>query len=174
MALLEKLSLLRRLIPARSLQSRAADLPTDQPLNLGDTLTDPEDLLYGVEPLRILVSPLAGDSTGQATRHIHDRLAGRLGVTVKMADRLLTAPGADNMQPLFLSMAVDLGRRWLKRESADLLIWGEVGTATATEKGDRAGRVLAAAVPGREAPCAAGPRSHLLGPGAAGGAGLFR
>src|SRR5579871_851319 len=111
MAFLEKLNLLRRLIPARSLVSPAVgarlDPPMDLPMDLGDTLTEPEDLLYGVEPLRILVSPLAGDSSGQATRHIHDRLAGRLGVTVKMADRLLTAPGADNMQPVFLSMAVD-------------------------------------------------------------------
>lgn len=89
---------------------------------LGD---DPEDALYGIEPLRILISPLAGDTQGLAARHIHDRLSGRMGVRVTMADRPLTAPGADYNQPLFVSMAVDLGRRWLKRENADLLIWGE-------------------------------------------------
>jgi hypothetical protein len=122
-------SLLRQLKPA------ARELPTaDAPYDLGGTLSEPEDLLYGVEPLRILVSPLGGDSSGQAARHIHDRLAGRAGVTVRMADRMLTAPGADNMQPLFLSMAVDLGRRWLKRESADLLIWGEAVTSPPLEK----------------------------------------
>jgi tetratricopeptide (TPR) repeat protein len=89
---------------------------------------EPVDLPHGVPPLRILVSPLSGDSDGTAARHIHDRLAGRRGVTVRLADRMLTAPGADNMQPVFLSMAVDLGQRWLKRENADLLIWGEAMT----------------------------------------------
>jgi hypothetical protein len=85
----------------------------------------PEDVLYGIEPLRILISPLAGDTQGLAARHIHDRLAGRMGVSITVADRPLSAPGADHSQPLFVSMAVDLGRRWLKRENADLLIWGE-------------------------------------------------
>lgn len=86
---------------------------------------DLDDSLYGVDPLRILVSPLAGDTQGLAARHIHDRLAGRLGVSVSIADRPLTVPGADYSQPLFVSMAVELGRRWLKREGADLLVWGE-------------------------------------------------
>src|SRR5205085_9307831 len=76
----------------------------------------PEEALYGVEPLRILISPLAGDAQGLAARHIHDRLSGRMGVTITVAERPLTAPGADNNQALFISMAVDLGRRWLKRE----------------------------------------------------------
>ena len=85
----------------------------------------PEDALYGIEPLRILISPLAGDMQGLAARHIHDRLSGRTGVRLIMADRPLTSSGADYNQPLFVSMAVDLGRRWLKRENADLLVWGE-------------------------------------------------
>jgi len=135
MAWLEKLGVLRRLITAAGPDSAAAD----RLLDLGDTLTDPEDVLYGVEPLRILVSPLAGDSGGQAARHVHDRLAGRAGVTVRMAERTLTAPGADNMQPVFLSMAVDLGRRWLKREKADLLVWGETAAAAPWEKGGAPG-----------------------------------
>jgi tetratricopeptide (TPR) repeat protein len=84
-----------------------------------------DDVLYGVEPLRILISPLAGDAQGLAARHIHDRLSGRSGVSIMVADRALTTPGADYNNPLFVSMAVDLGRRWLKRENADLLIWGE-------------------------------------------------
>lgn len=86
---------------------------------------DLDESLYGVDPLRILVSPLAGDAQGLAARHIHDRLAGRLGVSISIADRPLTVPGADYSQPLFVSMAVDLGRRWLEREGADLLVWGE-------------------------------------------------
>ena len=86
---------------------------------------EPEDALYGVEPLRILISPLAGDHSGLAARHIQDRLSGRMGVSIAIADRPLTAPGADYNQALFVSMAVDLGRRWLKRDGADLLIWGE-------------------------------------------------
>jgi tetratricopeptide (TPR) repeat protein len=86
---------------------------------------EPDDALYGVEPLRILISPLAGDTTRLAARHIQDRLSGRTGVSIAIADRPLTAPGADYDQPLFVSMAVDLGRRWLKRDGADLLIWGE-------------------------------------------------
>ncbi len=94
-------------------------------------MDEPEDALYGIEPLRILISPLAGDLQGLAARHIHDRLSGRMGVSITVADRPLTAPGADHNQPLFVSMAVDLGRRWLKREGADLLIWGEsVATQT--------------------------------------------
>jgi hypothetical protein len=86
---------------------------------------DLDESLYGVDPLRILVSPLAGDIQGLAARHIHDRLAGRLGVSISIADRPLTVPGANYSQPLFVSMAVDLGRRWLEREGADLLVWGE-------------------------------------------------
>ncbi len=106
----------------------------DRPLELADTLQDPVDVLYGVEPLRIMIAPLAGDSTGRAAQHIHDRLAGRLGVSIRFADRPLTAPAADNMQSVFLSMALDLGRRWLKRENADLLIWGEAITGAALQK----------------------------------------
>lgn len=86
---------------------------------------EPEDVLFGPEPLRVLVSPLCGDPDNRAARHIHDRLAGRLGINVRISERPLTAPGADNAQPVFLSMAVELGRRWLKREDADLLIWGD-------------------------------------------------
>ena len=93
---------------------------------------EPEDVLYGLEPLRIMISPLAGDMQGLAARHIHDRLSGRMGVAITVADRPLTAPGADHNNPLFVSMAVDLGRRWLKRENADLLIWGE---SVATPRG---------------------------------------
>jgi len=88
------------------------------------TREEGEDAL-GIEPLRILVSPLAGDLQGLAARHIRDRLSGHTGVVIQVADRALTAPGADHGAPLFVSMAVDLGRRWLKRERADLLIWGE-------------------------------------------------
>jgi tetratricopeptide (TPR) repeat protein len=91
-------------------------------------MDEPEDALYGIEPLRILISPLAGDSQGLAARHIHDRLSGRMGVSITVADRALTAPGANHNEPLFVSMAVDLGRRWLMRERADLLIWGEAIT----------------------------------------------
>jgi tetratricopeptide (TPR) repeat protein len=86
---------------------------------------DDSEVALGIEPLRILVSPLAGDLQGLAARHIRDRLSGHTGVVISVADRPLTAPGADHGEPLFVSMAVDLGRRWLKRERADLLIWGE-------------------------------------------------
>jgi tetratricopeptide (TPR) repeat protein len=95
---------------------------------------EPEDMLFGAEPLRVLISPLNGDPDNRAARHIHDRLSGRMGITVRMSERPLTAPGADNAQPVFLSMAVDLGRRWLARENADLLIWGDVVTAAALNK----------------------------------------
>jgi len=98
-------------------------------------LDDPEDFLFGAEPLKVLVSPLAGDATGLAGRHIHDRLSGRMGLTVRMAERPLTAPAADNSQPVFLAMAVELGRRWLARENCDLLIWGECVTAPPVKPG---------------------------------------
>ncbi|MBM3516187.1 MAG: hypothetical protein FJX59_21080 [Alphaproteobacteria bacterium] len=101
----------------------------------GALLEDPEDFLFGAEPLKILVSPLAGDTAGTAARHIFDRLSGRGGVQVRMAERPLTAPGADNSQPVFLAMAVDLGRRWIMREKADLLIWGESVASPPPEPG---------------------------------------
>ena len=108
------------------LRRRSGAATPDSPAGADAFTTDtPDDTLYGIEPLRILVSPLAGDLQGLAARHIHDRLSGRIGVSITVADRPLTAPGADHNQPLFVSMAVDLGRRWLKRENADLLIWGE-------------------------------------------------
>ena len=107
---------------------------------------EPEDALYGVEPLRVLISPLAGDASGLAARHIQDRLSGRMGVSIAIADRPLTAPGADYNQALFVSMAVDLGRRWLKREGADLLIWGE-SLAAAGSKASWRLRFLSRATP---------------------------
>ena len=113
------------------------EAPRDENTADADTdpfiMDEPEDALYGIEPLRILISPLAGDVQGLAARHIHDRLSGRMGVSITVADRPLTAPGADHNEPLFVSMAVDLGRRWLKRDGADLLIWGEsIQTQTGT------------------------------------------
>ena len=105
-----------------------------------------DDALYGIEPLRILISPLAGDTLGLAARHIQDRLSGRLGVSIAIADRPLTAPGADYNQALFVSMAVDLGRRWLKREGADLLIWGE-SVATSLNEASWRLRFLSRATP---------------------------
>jgi len=92
-------------------------------------LDDPEDFLFGAEPLKVLISPLAGDASGLAGRHIHDRLSGRIGMSVRLAERPLTAPAADNSEPVFLAMACDLGRRWLAREKCDLLIWGECVSA---------------------------------------------
>jgi tetratricopeptide (TPR) repeat protein len=103
-------------------------------------LDDPEDIVFGAEPLRIIISPLSGDLENRAARHIHDRLAGRIGITVRVTERPLTAPGADNTQPVFLSMAVDLGRRWLARENADVLIWGDVVTAAALKKASGPGQ----------------------------------
>ena len=117
------------LLRSRPAREESAPDPHTDPF----MMDEPEDALYGIEPLRILISPLAGDIQGLAARHIHDRLSGRAGVSITVADRPLTAPGADHNQPLFVSMAVDLGRRWLKREGADLLIWGEsVATQTGT------------------------------------------
>ncbi|MBL8642565.1 MAG: hypothetical protein JNK21_01420 [Rhodospirillaceae bacterium] len=92
---------------------------------------EPEDVVFSAEPLRVLISPLNGDPENRAARHIHDRLAGRVGLSVRISERPLTAPGAENSEPVFLSMAVDLGRRWLARENADLLIWGDAVTAAA-------------------------------------------
>jgi tetratricopeptide (TPR) repeat protein len=103
-------------------------------------LDEPEDVVFAAEPLRIIISPLSGDIDNRAARHIHDRLAGRIGITVRVTERPLTAPGADNSQPVFLSMAVDLGRRWLVRENADLLIWGDAVTAAALDKDAEPGR----------------------------------
>ncbi len=103
-------------------------------------LDQPEDMVFGSEPLRIIISPLSGDLDNRAARHIHDRLTGRIGITVRVTERPLTAPGADNTQPVFLSMAVDLGRRWLMRENADLLIWGDAVTAAALNKDATPGR----------------------------------
>ena len=86
-----------------------------------------DDVLYGVEfsASAFLSAHWPAIPRSLAARHIQDRLSGRSGVTITVADRPLNVPGADYSQALFVSMAVDLGRRWLKREGADLLIWGE-------------------------------------------------
>ncbi len=110
----------------------------------GDANTAPvmmdEPEHFGGEPLRVLISPLNGDIENRAARHIHDRLAGRLGLTVRITERPLTAPGAENSEPVFLSMAVDLGRRWLRRENADLLIWGDAVRAASLTKDQAPGQ----------------------------------
>jgi len=67
-----------------------AAMPTDEP-----------EMEFGAEPLKVLISPLSGDIDNRAARHIHDRLTGRLGVSVRITERALTAPGAENSQPVF-------------------------------------------------------------------------
>ncbi|MBL8630220.1 MAG: hypothetical protein JNM81_11355 [Rhodospirillaceae bacterium] len=116
------------------------------------TAEEPEH--FGGEPLRVLISPLSGDFDNRAARHIHDRLVGRVGLNVRITERPLTAPGAENSQPVFLSMAVDLGRRWLLRENADLLIWGDAVSAASLTKDQKPGqswrlRFLSASTPVR-------------------------
>jgi len=89
-------------------------------------LNDPEDVFYAVEPLKLLICPMAGDATGRSAQHIGTRLSGRLGLKVEVLDRALTSAKADTFLPSSLSMAVDLGQTWLERHSADLLIWGDM------------------------------------------------
>ena len=88
-------------------------------------LDDPEEVFYAVEPLTLLICPMAGDPTGQSAQHIATRLSGRLGLKINVLDRALTSAKADTFLPAALSMAVDLGRTWLERHKADLLIWGD-------------------------------------------------
>ena len=88
-------------------------------------LYDPEEVFYAVEPLTLLICPMAGDSTGQSAKHIATRLSGRLGLKLQVLDRALTSSKADTFLPSSLSMAAELGSAWLKRHSADLLIWGD-------------------------------------------------
>lgn len=88
-------------------------------------LYDPEEVFYAVEPLTLLICPMAGDSTGQSAQHIATRLSGRLGLKLQVLDRALTSSKADTFLPSSLSMAGDLGSSWLKRHNADLLIWGD-------------------------------------------------
>lgn len=88
-------------------------------------LDDPEEVFYAVEPLTLLICPMAGDSTGRSAQHIATRLSGRLGLNIEVLDRALTSSRADTFLPSSLSMAVDLGRTWLERHNADLLIWGD-------------------------------------------------
>lgn len=88
-------------------------------------LDDPEEVFYAVEPLTLLICPMAGDATGRSAQHIATRLSGRLGLTIEVLDRALTSSKADLFLPSSLSMACDLGRTWLERHNADLLIWGD-------------------------------------------------
>ncbi len=90
------------------------------------TLDDPEEVFYAVEPLTLLICPMAGDSTGRSAQHIGTRLSGRLGLKIEVLDRALTSAKADLFLPSSLSMAVDLGLTWLDRHGADLLIWGDM------------------------------------------------
>lgn len=99
-----------------------------RPKDGGDVLAldDPEDVFYAVEPLTLIICPMAGDPTGQSAKHIATRLDGRLGLKLHVLDRALTSAKADTFLPSSLSMAVDLGRTWLERHKADLLIWGDI------------------------------------------------
>ena len=88
-------------------------------------LYDPEEVFYAVEPLTLLICPMAGDATGRSAQHIASRLSGRLGLKLHVLNRALTSSKADTFLPSSLSMAGELGRGWLKRHNADLLIWGD-------------------------------------------------
>ena len=54
-------------------------------------LYDPEDVFYAVEPLTLLICPMAGDSSGRSAQHIATRLSGRLGLKIQVLDRALTS-----------------------------------------------------------------------------------
>jgi tetratricopeptide (TPR) repeat protein len=83
-------------------------------------------LFYAVEPLTLLICPMAGDTTGESARHLATRLTGRLGLKIEVLERALTSAKSDTLLPSSLSMAADLGHTWLARHKADLLIWGDV------------------------------------------------
>ena len=147
-------------------------------LELSDAfIDDPEDVLYGVEPLRILVSPLGAATPPTGPRATSDdRLAGRLGVTVRLADRMLDRTRRGQYAAsVFLSMAVDLGRRWLKRGKRRPFDLGrEVIPTPPMWK-----RAASPAWPGacdsaEQSDTAASPRRHLLGPGAFGNSRLLQ
>jgi tetratricopeptide (TPR) repeat protein len=99
-----------------------------QPKNtdLALDVDDPADVFYAVEPLTLLICPLAGDTSGYSAQHMATRLSGRLGLKIEVLDRALTSAKADTFLPSSLSMAADLGQAWLKRHRADLLIWGDI------------------------------------------------
>ncbi|MFL2770829.1 MAG: hypothetical protein ACJZ9F_07450 [Rhodospirillaceae bacterium] len=101
--------------------------PNDDEVGLD--LNDPEEVFYAVEPLTLLICPMAGDSSGRSAQHIATRLSGRLGINIEVLDRALTSSRADTFLPSSLSMAVDLGRAWLERHKADLLIWGDTANS---------------------------------------------
>ena len=63
------------------------------------TLDDPEEVFYAVEPLTVLICPMAGDSTGRSAQHIGTRLSGRLGLKIEVLDRALTSAKADLFLP---------------------------------------------------------------------------
>ena len=73
-------------------------------------LDDPEEVFYAVEPLTLLICPMAGDASGRSAQYIATRLSGRLGLTIEILDRALTSSKADTFLPSSLSMAIDLGR----------------------------------------------------------------
>ena len=89
-------------------------------------LEDPEDAFFAVDPIRVILSPINGDETGDSLTHLIDRLDGRLGLEIIHADRPLSPPGADNDVPSALALHMEVGERWLARDNADLLIWGDV------------------------------------------------
>ncbi len=103
---------------------RLKNKPKDSGLALD--LDDPQELFYAVEPLTLLICPMAGDVTGDSARHLSTRLTGRLGLKIEVLERALTSAKADTLLPSSLSMAADLGQTWLQRHDADLLVWGDV------------------------------------------------
>ncbi|NQV83846.1 MAG: hypothetical protein HQ494_08510 [Rhodospirillales bacterium] len=97
-------------------------------------------------PPKILLTPIANDKGGAATKPLAALLTGMPGIEVFKLKKMLKVPDAIEDPLARLVMAAEEGRAWLHEEGGDALIWGDVSRET----GGLILRVLAAPGPGAD------------------------
>lgn len=73
----------------------------------------------------ILVADLAGDNNGRQTRHVVRALQKQEGFRARQYGRALACDDHGDVAAN-IAKAEEEGRRWLRDQNADLLVWGEV------------------------------------------------
>ena len=76
--------------------------------------------------LEFRVARLAGDKDGTQTNFLVRALSNRPELRVKSYKELLPIENTGYNSPAFLRSALTIGRQWLAKDKADLLIWGDV------------------------------------------------
>jgi len=76
--------------------------------------------------LEFRVARLAGDEDGSQTNLLVRALSNQPELRVKAYDEPLPVENAPDTSGVFFQSAVTTARRWLRKDKADLLIWGDV------------------------------------------------